>query len=202
MYDRKDALYRRAKAEGYRSRAAYKLVELQKRARIIRRNDAVLDLGAWPGGWLQVAAELVGPRGRVVGVDVVAIDPLGLENVVAMQGDVADPELSARTLDLLGRRANVVLCDLAPKLTGVGPRDLARAAALGDDALRIAAATLAPGGTLVMKTFGGEDAAGLRDRLRKQFGAARLVGLAATRKGSSEIYLIGTGFRGDAGSFE
>jgi 23S rRNA (uridine2552-2'-O)-methyltransferase len=197
MYDRKDALYRRAKAEGYRSRAAYKLLELQKRARVVRRNDAVLDLGAWPGGWLQVAAELAGPGGRVVGIDVVAIEPLGLDNVVTAQGDVADSDLPARALELLGRRANVVLCDLAPKLTGVGPRDLARAAELGEHAVRIAAATLAPGGTLVMKTFSGDDAAALRDRLRKQFGAARLVGLAATRKGSSELYLIGTGFRGD-----
>jgi 23S rRNA (uridine2552-2'-O)-methyltransferase len=195
MYDRKDALYRRAKAEGYRSRAAYKLLELQKRARVLRKGDLVLDLGAWPGGWLQVAAEIVGERGRVVGVDVAAIDPLAIPQVVAMQGDVADPDLPARMIATLGQPADVILCDLAPKLTGIGPRDLARSAELREHAVRVAGATVRPGGTLVMKTFGGGDAAALRDTLRHSFGNVRLVGLAATRKGSSEVYLVATGFR-------
>ena len=91
MYDRKDALHQRAKREGYRSRAAYKLLELQRRARMLRRGDAVVDLGAWPGGWLQVAAELVGPSGRVVGVDVVAIEPFADPRVLVLQADVTDP---------------------------------------------------------------------------------------------------------------
>src|SRR5882672_5264576 len=96
MYDRKDALHQRAKREGYRSRAAYKLLELQKRARMLRRGQAVVDLGAWPGGWLQVAAELVGPSGRGVGVDVATIAPLPQPHVVIVQGDVTDPESVAR----------------------------------------------------------------------------------------------------------
>lgn len=198
MYDRKDALYRRAKAEGYRSRAAYKLLELQKRARVLRKGDAVIDLGAWPGGWLQVAAEIVGERGRVVGVDVAAIDPLGIAQVVTVQGDVEDAALPARLTHALAKRADVLLCDLAPKLTGIGPRDLARGTALTEHAVRIADATLRPGGTFVMKTFGGAEAASWRDTLRRRYEAVRLVGLAATRKGSSEVYLVGTGFRPEA----
>jgi len=195
MYERKDALYRRAKVEGYRSRAAYKLLELQKRARVLRAGNAVIDLGAWPGGWLQVAGEIVGARGHVVGVDVAAMEPLGVDHVVTLQGDVGDAELPGRLLEELGRRADVVLCDVAPKLTGIGPRDLARSAELSEQAVRVADATLRPGGTLVMKTFGGADAAERRDALRRRYGNVRLIGLAATRKGSSEVYLVGTDFR-------
>ncbi len=193
MYERKDALYRRAKVEGYRSRAAYKLLELQKRARVLRRGDAVIDLGAWPGGWLQVATSIVGEQGRVLGIDVAAID--ALDAVLTMQADVGDPELPGRAIAALGRQADALLCDLAPKLTGVAPRDRALSADLTDHAIRFAEATLRHGGTLVLKTFGGGDAAALRDRLRRSFDAVRLVGLAATRKGSSEVYLIGRGFR-------
>ena len=200
MYDRKDALYRRAKAEGYRSRAAYKLLELQHRARVLRKGDAVLDLGAWPGGWLQVAAEIVGARGRVIGIDVAAIAPLGLPQVETLRDDVADPDLPSRVIDLLGKRADVVLCDLAPKLTGIAPRDAARSTELVEHAVRVAGATLRPGGTLVMKTFGGGDAATWRDSLRQRFANVRLVGLAATRKGSAEVYLVATGFRADGGA--
>jgi len=195
VYERKDALYRRAKDEGYRSRAAYKLVELQRRLRLMRPGDAVVDLGAWPGGWLQVAAELVGARGRVVGVDVVAVDPLPDARVIALEGDAADPTLPARVRDLLGRPADVVLSDMAAKLTGIAPRDAARAAELLDVARRFALEVLRPGGTLVMKTFGGAEAEAARAALRSRFGRVRLVGLEASRKGSSELYLVASAYR-------
>ena len=196
MYDRKDALYRRAKQEGYRSRAAFKLAELQRRARLIRRGDAVVDLGAWPGGWLQVAAELVGAAGRVVGIDVMPIAPLADARVVVLEADAADPTLPARVRELLGRAADVVLSDLAPKLSGVAPRDAARSAELLEAAQRFAAATLRTGGTLVAKTFGGAEMEAARAELRTMFGRVRLVGLEATRKGSSELYLFATDYRG------
>jgi 23S rRNA (uridine2552-2'-O)-methyltransferase len=194
MYDRKDALYRRAKREGYRSRAAFKLTELQRRTRLIRRGDAVVDLGAWPGGWLQVAAELVGPAGRVVGVDVVPIAPLADPRVVVLEADVADPALPARVRERLGRPADVVLSDMAPKLSGIAPRDAARGAELLDAARTFAAATLRPGGTFVAKTFGGTEMEAARAALRAVFGRVRLVGLEATRKGSAELYLLATDY--------
>ena len=200
MYERKDALYRRAKSEGYRSRAAYKLAELQRRTRLLRRGDAVIDLGAWPGGWLQVAAELVGPSGRVLGIDVVAIDPLPSAQVLLLRADVAEEDLPARALDLLGRPADAVLSDLAPKLTGIAPRDAAHAADLAEHTLRFAAKTLRPGGALVMKTFGGAEGEVVRTALRAVYARVRLVGLAATRKGSAELYLVATGYRGRAGA--
>jgi 23S rRNA (uridine2552-2'-O)-methyltransferase len=198
MYERKDALYRRAKQEGFRSRAAYKLKELQRRARVVRRGDAVIDLGAWPGGWLQVLAELTGPAGHVLGVDLVAIQPLPDTQVTLLTGDVADPALPARALELLGRRADVVLSDLAPKLTGIAPRDAARTAELTTHAHRFAAATLRDGGTLVMKTFGGAEGDAVAAELRRSFSTLRRVGLAATRRGSSELYLVAAGFRAAA----
>src|SRR5690606_21388418 len=129
-YDRKDALYRRAKREGYRSRAAYKLEELQRTQRVLRRGQRVVDLGCWPGGWLQVAAAAVGPEGRVVGVDVAETEPLGLANVIAFRGDLGDPGLTDRILEALGGSAHVVLSDAAPKLTGVRATDRAREEAL------------------------------------------------------------------------
>jgi 23S rRNA (uridine2552-2'-O)-methyltransferase len=200
MYERKDALYRRAKSEGYRSRAAYKLAELQRRTGVLRSADAVIDLGAWPGGWLQVAADLVGPRGLLLGVDVVTIDPLPSAQVLLLRADVAEEDLPARALDLLGRSADVVLSDLAPKLTGIAPRDAARAAELAEHTLRFAAKALRPGGALVMKTFGGAEGEAVRTVLRAAYARVRLVGLAATRKGSSELYLVATGYRGRAGA--
>lgn len=196
MYERKDALYRRAKQEGLRSRAAYKLSELQRRLRLIRRGDAVVDLGAWPGGWLQVAADLVGANGRVLGIDVVPLAPLADTRVLVLEADAADPTLAARARELLGRPADVVLSDLAPKLTGIAPRDAARSAELLEAARRFALAILRPGGSLVAKTFGGAEMEAARAQLRHSFGKVRLVGLDATRKGSSELYLVATDYRG------
>ncbi len=195
MYERKDAHYRRAKEEGYRSRAAYKLLELQRRLRLLHRGDAVVDLGAWPGGWLQVAATQVGPSGRVLGIDVLPIDPLPDAHVAALAADVADPTLPARARELLGRAADVVLSDMAPKLSGIGPRDAARSAELLDAARAFALATLRPGGTLVMKTFGGPESEAIRAALRPSFSRVKFVGVEATRKGSSELYLVATDCR-------
>jgi len=195
MYERKDALYRRAKREGYRSRAAYKLLELQRRTRLLKRGDVVIDLGAWPGGWLQVAAELVGPEGRVLGIDLVPIDALPLAQVALLCADVAEPDLPVRALGLLGRRADAVLSDLAPKLSGVAPRDQARSVELVENVLRMAAATLRTGGALVIKMLGATETASARAALRATCNSVRLIGLDATRKGSSELYLVALGYR-------
>jgi len=194
-YERKDALHQRAKREGYRSRAAYKLLELQKRARVLRRGHAVVDLGAWPGGWLQVAADVVGPSGRVVGLDRATIDPLPQHrNVTTLVGDVGDPNCLDQLQAALGRPADVVLSDLAPKLTGIAPRDEAETERLADATRDVVAALLGDGGTLVMKTLGGPVGEAARAALRPLFATVRQVGLESTRKGSSELYLIASGY--------
>jgi 23S rRNA (uridine2552-2'-O)-methyltransferase len=195
MYRRKDAYYVRAKAEGYRSRAAYKLHELQQRYHILRRGDYVVDLGCAPGAWLQVAVDLVGPEGRVVGVDIVPVTPTSSAILHCVRGDVRDAETAERVLDALERPPTVVLSDMAPRLTGVRPRDEARCAELVGAAFDFATAILAPGGRLVVKVLVGTDAADLATIARRRFQSCKLTRPDATRKGSTECYLVASGFK-------
>ena len=195
VYDRKDVFHQRAKREGFRSRAAYKLDELNRAHRLLRPGDRVADLGCWPGGWLQVAAEAVGPRGRVVGVDLAAIDPpLPYESVIAFQADLAEPTVAARILDALGGQADVVLSDAAPKLTGIRATDRAHEEALLEAIEALLPALLRPGGTLVVKLLESPEAQAIAKRLQKRFASARITKSEATRKGSSEKYLIAREF--------
>ena len=193
-YQRKDAFYSRAKAAGYRSRAAFKLLQLVQRARLVRRGDRVLDLGAWPGGWLQVAADLVGPAGRVIGIDLQPIEPLPQKHVIIVVGDVADRLAREQMLEACEGRVDVLLSDLAPKLSGVRARDEAQAEALAHAVLALADQALKPGGKLVMKLFTGDAATQLLRELRAQFANVRTTRPEATRKGSAEIYAIAVGF--------
>jgi 23S rRNA (uridine2552-2'-O)-methyltransferase len=197
MYERKDALYHRAKREGLRSRAAYKLEELQRAQRVLRAGQRVVDLGAWPGGWLQVAAGMVGPAGRVVGVDVAPIEPFAdLANVIAIQADLSQPGVEATILEALGGTADVVLSDAAPKLTGVRATDRAREEALLEAVEALVLRLLRPGGALVLKVLEGPEAQAVARRLGRRFATAKTTRLEATRPGSSEKYLIAKGFRG------
>jgi len=195
VYKRKDAFYTRAKAEGYRSRAAYKLAELQQRQHLFRRGDRVVDLGAWPGGWLQIAAAAVGTDGRVVGVDLQRIEPLGLANVQTVTGDVTQAAVLQKIIALCGGKADAVLSDLAPKLSGIRDRDEARAAELVDLAIGFARQVLRPGGTFLAKLFMGPAAEEHIARLRTMFDEVRTTRPEATRKGSAEIYVIARRFR-------
>ena len=194
-YQPKDAYHRRARREHYRSRAAYKLIELQRRYRILRTGDAAIDLGAAPGAWLQVAAAIVGPRGKVVGIDLEAIAPLPESNVECLRGDVLDPAVRERALAALGRPPSAILSDMSPKLTGVRPRDEARAAELIAAALDFATSTLAGGGRLVVKVIAGVEAAPIAAAVRGRFESVKFTRPDATRKGSTESYLVAVGFR-------
>ncbi len=188
-YQRKDAFYRRAKEEGYRSRAAYKLLEINERYHLIGRGARVLDLGCWPGGWLQVAVSLAGPTGTVVGVDLRETDPLS--GAVILTGDVTDGAVIERLRAAApGGAYDVVIADLSPQLSGVRFRDEARAAELNEIALSVAEALLQPGGSLLMKTFMSGETEGILRRARALFGAVRLTAVEATRKGSAEQYMI------------
>lgn len=193
-YQRKDAFYARAKAEGYRSRAAYKLLELARRYQLIRRGDHVVDLGAWPGGWLQVAAELVGPRGVVVGVDLVPIEPLPQSWVGTLVGDASEPAVLEQVRERCRGRVDVVLSDMAPKLSGIRDRDAARAAGLAETAVAVAERLVAPGGRLVMKVFSGAESEALA-LARRAFATAKLTKPESSRKESAEMYLVASGRR-------
>ena len=201
-YRRKDAYHQRAKREGFRSRAAYKLQELQRAHRVLRRRDRVVDLGCWPGGWLQVAAGLVGPEGRVVGVDLAAIDPpLELANVVAIRGDLGEASVSKAILEALGGApADVLLCDAAPKLTGVKATDRAREEALLESVEALIPELLRPGGALVLKILEGPEAQAVERRIRGRFDRAKATRPDASRKGTRERYLVARGYRGPAGN--
>ncbi len=195
VYQPKDAFYRKAKKEGYRSRAAYKLLELARRFRLIKAGDRVVDLGAAPGGWLQVAAELAGPKGKVVGIDLQPIVPVG-PNVITLQGDAASAECQAKIKEALGAPADAVLSDLAPRLSGIRDADIARSVELARMAHRIARELLCPGGGFLVKTFVADELREYFEELKRDFDSVERSRPEATRKGSSEIYFCARGFKG------
>ena len=192
-YTRKDAFYKKAKQEGYRSRAAYKLLELNRAWRFLRSGSRVIDLGSWPGGWVQVAAKAVGPSGRVLGIDLVKLEPLPLANVTLVQGDATDPEQQQSLLSTLGRPADVILSDMAPKLSGVREADDTRVNALCQTALTCCDPLLKPGGVLCLKAFMNEGYQPFVAAVRSAFKTVKTSRPAATRKGSAEVYLLATG---------
>jgi 23S rRNA (uridine2552-2'-O)-methyltransferase len=195
-YQRKDVFHQRAKREGYRSRAAYKLAEIADRHALLAPGMRVADLGCWPGGWMQVAAERVGPSGRVAGVDLAAIEPpLGIANAFAIQGDFTQPEVLQELLDLLGGPADVVLSDAAPKLTGVRATDRAREEALLEAVAAALPRLLRPGGDLFCKLLDSPEADALARRIGKEFRESRTLRPEATRKGSAERYLLARGYQ-------
>jgi 23S rRNA (uridine2552-2'-O)-methyltransferase len=196
-YDRKDHFHQRAKREGYRSRAAYKLLEIQQSQRLLRPGQRVIDLGCWPGGCLQVAAEAVGAKGRVVGVDLAAIDPpLDNENVIAFCADLTQPSVVEELIERLGGPADVLLSDAAPKLSGIRAADQAREGALLEGVEALLGQLLRKGGTLLVKILEGPDAVRVDRRLRGEFESAKTVKPSASRRGSSERYLLGRGYKG------
>jgi 23S rRNA (uridine2552-2'-O)-methyltransferase len=195
VYERKNAFYKKAKQEGYRSRSAYKLLELHKAFHLLKPGDRVIDLGSWPGGWVQVAATLVGNAGRVIGIDVVALDPIPMPQVLLLQGDATDPAAQEKILTLLNGPADVVISDMAPKLSGIRETDEARAMVLCRGALACAQRLLRPGGTLLLKVFMGPEYKTFLSELRAAFSTVKATRPDSTRKGSAETYVLATGLR-------
>ena len=187
-----DPFVAEAKAKGYRSRAAFKLIELDERARLIGRGARVVDLGCPPGGWLQVLSER--GAGRVVGIDLLPVEPAA--GVEVLQADFTDPDAQAALSGRLGGPADLVLSDMAPNTTGHRQTDHLRIVGLIEAAADFAARTLRPGGAFVAKAFqGGETAAVIAD-LKRRFERVRILKPKASRAESSEVYLVATGFRG------
>jgi 23S rRNA (uridine2552-2'-O)-methyltransferase len=187
-----DVYVKRAKAEGYRSRAAYKLIEIDQRERLLRPGQLVVDLGAAPGGWSQVAAQRVSAAGRVLAIDLLGMAPIpGVEFV---QADFSADEGLARILALLGdRQAELVLSDMAPNLSGIAVTDAARMSLLAELGLEFAAAHLRPGGDFLIKVFHGRGFEELRRAMRPLFEQVLVRKPGASRERSSEVYLLGRG---------
>ena len=182
---RTDAFQKRARREGYRSRSVYKLMDIQKRSNIFRKDDTVLDLGAAPGGWSQIALEYIGEDGKLVGMDLQHILPL--KGAQFLQGDIREPE-TRKELEKLVPKADVVLSDMSPNLSGNYSVDQARSVELSSLALELASERKAH--SFVVKVFEGSDFQDFRKAVIDEFGSVRTLSPEASRKQSSEVYLI------------
>lgn len=192
QYNRKDHLYQKAKDEGYRSRAAYKLKEIQDSYKIIKPSSHVLDVGAWPGGWTQVALEYLGPNGTVTGIDLQALDPIDDPRCRLIAGDARDLE------EILGETSpcfDCVISDMSPKLTGIKEADQAGTVACAELALYVAQQFLKKDGTFVAKVFKGGEVEGFVKSARPMFNKLVRAELDSTRNSSNEFYVIGLGFK-------
>ena len=190
---RKDAYVQKALSAGFRSRATFKLKQLDERDALLRPGMTVLDLGAAPGGWSQYALERVGTGGLVVAVDRLEMAPL--PGVAFIQGELEDTDVQGRLVAQLGgRRPTLVMSDMAPNLTGVRSRDEAQGEALGELTVYIADRFLADNGKLVAKTFHGRGFEDLRARLRERFSRVMVRKPGASKDRSSEVYLVAKGF--------
>ena len=189
-----DEFVKRAKAEGWRSRAVFKLQEIQERQRLLRPGHRVLDLGAAPGAWSQFAAGIVGPSGRIIAVDILSMD--AISGVDIIQGDFRDEEVYESVMQTTGERAlDLVMSDLAPNISGNRSVDQPRAMYLAELAADIAGRSLKPGGAFVTKLFHGEGFDDFVRAARQSFGTVKVRKPKASRPQSRETYLVATGFR-------
>jgi 23S rRNA (uridine2552-2'-O)-methyltransferase len=185
-----DPYYRWAKEQGYRSRAAFKLIQLNERFGFLEGARNVLDLGAAPGGWLQVVSESISDEGLVLGVDLDEIEPLSLPNVETLVGDITNDEIQDEILDKFQGRVDVILSDMAPDVSGTWDLDQYRQIYLARVALVIADRLLKRKGWMVIKTFQGSEHGRFVREMRDMFETVRIVKPKATRKKSAEIYLV------------
>jgi 23S rRNA (uridine2552-2'-O)-methyltransferase len=190
---RRDQYRRLAKDQGYRARSAYKLLQINHSYNIIKRGDKVVDLGCAPGGWLQVAAKEVRPSGKVIGIDLKPVSPLA--DTIILQGSIEDPYMLRKIEEILGYKADVVLSDLAPNVSGVWDIDQARQIYLSTNALRFTQNVLRMGGSGIFKVFEGNMLKEFKSELHKSFGKVILSKPSASRQESSELYVICFNFR-------
>ncbi len=188
---KREHFYKKAKKEGYRARSAYKLKQIQKKYRILNKGDTVLDLGAAPGGWSQVAKKIVGENGKIIGIDLSPIKPI--DDVVFLKGDMTQEASIQKIKDIIDKKqkVDVVLSDMSPDITGNYSMDQARSIYLCEKALDTAKIFLKQDGFFVCKVFEGEDFKGFVDKVLQSFKSVKRFSPSASRKSSSEIYLIG-----------
>jgi 23S rRNA (uridine2552-2'-O)-methyltransferase len=191
IQDRKrDYYYKKAKAENYRSRATYKLSQTAMKYQFIRRGNVVVDLGAAPGGWIQAARKIVGKNGFVLGVDLKPIAPFPQEYVRTIVADFTEPETQQQIRDFLPRKADVVLSDASPNISGIWEVDQARQIDLAAQALTIALGILRPSGNFFVKVFEGAMLADFVKTVERHFEAVKVIKPKASRAKSSEMFLL------------
>ncbi len=192
-----DPYVKAAKERGLRSRAAFKLLEMDEKLHLLKPGMRVVDLGAAPGGWTQVAVQAVGARGQVVAIDILPMDPVA--GATVLQGDFQEEEAEARVIAAMGGRADLVLSDMAPNTTGHTSTDHLRIMGLAEIALDFARRVLAPGGAFAAKVLQGGTEAEMLAVLKRDFATVKHVKPPASRKDSAEMYVVGVGFRGGGG---
>ncbi len=187
--------YKKAKQENYRSRATYKLVQANNKYSFIKLRDVVVDLGAAPGGWIQAARKMTGRHGFVLGVDLKSIEPFPQEYIRTIIGDLSDPKIAEQILSFLLRRADVVISDAAPNITGVWEVDHARQIELANKALDISLQILKPNGNFFVKLFEGDLMNEFVQTVKGHFEEVKIVKPQASRAKSSEMYLLALGLK-------
>ena len=195
---RHDYFWKEAKRWGYRSRASFKLIQINERFGVIRKGYRVLDLGAAPGGWLQVAKEIAGKKGTVIGVDLLRIEPI--DGVFTLKMNMKHPELIERIMEFTeGKKIDTVLSDASPNLSGNWSWDHGRSIDLAETAFEISEKILKPGGNFVVKVFQGDMYRRFFKEVSLRFDKTNAYTPLASRKESAEIYVIGKGFKGNSG---
>jgi 23S rRNA (uridine2552-2'-O)-methyltransferase len=190
---RRDQYRRLAKDQGYRARSAYKLLQINRSYNILKKGDKVVDLGCAPGGWLQVAVKEVRPSGKVIGIDLKPVTPV--VDAIILQGSIEDPNMLSKIEEILDSKADVVLSDLAPNVSGVWDIDHARQISLSTIALQFTQRLLRIGGSSVFKVFEGDMLKEFRSELDRNFGKVFLSKPSASRQESSELYIICLNFK-------
>jgi len=195
---KKDYYYKKAKLEQYRSRAAYKLFQAIKKYGFIRYGDVVVDLGAAPGGWVQAARKTVGNKGFVLGVDLKHVEPFPQDYVRTIICDITEDDCGQKILEMLPRKADAVLSDASPNISGIWEIDHARQIDLSQHALRMALETLRPGGNFFTKVFQGDMLEDFTRKVKQCFEEVVVVKPEASRPRSSELFILGMSLKADA----
>lgn len=192
---KRDYYYRKAKEENYRSRAAYKLLQAVEKYHFIKNEDVVVDLGAAPGGWIQAARKIVGPNGFILGVDLKPIEPFPEDNIKTIIGDITEKETVQAIMEILPRKADVVVSDVSPNISGVWEVDHARQIDCAQAALKIALEVLKPDGNFFVKIFEGDMLKEFLGEMKRYFKDVKLIKPKASRAKSSEIFILGLHLR-------
>ncbi len=188
---KRDYYYKKAKEEKYRSRAAYKLLQAVKKYKFISKGDVVVDLGAAPGGWIQAASRIIGKNGFVLGVDLKPIKPFLQNNIQTVIGDINEEETLQQILSILPEKADVVISDVSPNISGIWEVDHARQIALAEQSMKIALKVLKPSGNFFVKVFQGDMFDDFVKKVKEHFRVVKIVKPKASRAKSSEMFVLG-----------
>ncbi|MEM0216645.1 MAG: RlmE family RNA methyltransferase [Candidatus Bathyarchaeia archaeon] len=192
---KRDYYYKKAKVENYRSRAAFKLLQAVKKYNFIKEGDVVVDLGAAPGGWIQAARKIIGDRGFILGVDLKPIKPFPEDNIRTIIGDITEEETIRQIIELIPRKADVVLSDVSPNISGIWELDHARQIDYANRALEIAIRILKPQGNFFVKVFQGDMLDDFIKEVKRYFEFVKVIKPKASRAKSSELFVLATNLK-------